>query len=518
MKPFVCVYSEGNDLKLAVVSKENDILKVHSTSYITMSDFGKQTTEESVPSFNLGEVTDDLSFDNLAGDDSFSSAPESSNVVSEIGLIASALSDIKLNQAQFIPVVTDPTVNFHIFENEANIEKSKLQEAIIKDIQSSKGINVAKDYIDYVEIDEKQYLAVFVENAIPGVDLINSLATFNNRRYYKVNTIKNAEVALANYVSKTNKFFPEDYSLIIYTGRESSKLIFLEGQKLKHIGTTLDIGTQNLHTYDVYFSKILLEMENGGIPRLDNVVLCGDDRSENLVLSFYGTFPEANVIELKFDQFDSVKLNEEEKENLSAFAIPLAAAYEFYAEQNKELSGINILPKYILENQKFLQFGWHSYALLPVLFAATYYFTLTILSGFSTINELDSEIRHLKALEKQNQQILDEIYPLSNKISSFDKTQAILDSAAVGAGDWSDMLEKVSTFVERRQNFWVSHLESDSETSILIKGYSLSRSVLTDFSEYSNSAILQNILYEPLRENNAFQYTINFELQKKSEE
>ncbi len=51
-------------------------------------------------------------------------------------------------------------------------------------------------------------------------------------------------------------------------------------------------------------------MENGGVPRLDNVVLCGDDRSENLVLSFYGTFPEANVTELKFDIFDVVDLNE----------------------------------------------------------------------------------------------------------------------------------------------------------------------------------------------------------------
>ena len=45
-------------------------------------------------------------------------------------------------------------------------------------------------------------------------------------------------------------------------------------------------------------------MENGGIPRLDNVILCGEDNSENLVLSFYGTFPEANVTDLKFDGLD----------------------------------------------------------------------------------------------------------------------------------------------------------------------------------------------------------------------
>ena len=81
-------------------------------------------------------------------------------------------------------------------------------------------------------------------------------------------------------------------------------MIFLEGQKLKHIGSPLDIGTK-IFTHTMFISpKILLEMENGGIPKLDNIILCGEDRSENLILSFYGTFPEANVSELKFENFD----------------------------------------------------------------------------------------------------------------------------------------------------------------------------------------------------------------------
>jgi hypothetical protein len=31
---------------------------------------------------------------------------------------------------------------------------------------------------------------------------------------------------------------------------------------------------------------------------LDNIIVCGEDDSENLILSFYGTFPEANVSRL----------------------------------------------------------------------------------------------------------------------------------------------------------------------------------------------------------------------------
>ena len=45
-------------------------------------------------------------------------------------------------------------------------------------------------------------------------------------------------------------------------------------------------------------------MENGGITSLDNIIVCGEDDSENLILSFYGTFPEANVSRLEFDDVD----------------------------------------------------------------------------------------------------------------------------------------------------------------------------------------------------------------------
>ena len=92
---------------------------------------------------------------------------------------------------------------------------------------------------------------------------------------------------------------------------------------------------------------------------------------------------------------------------------------------------------------------------------------------------------------------------------------AILDSATSGTEIWGYALERVSSFMERRRNFWISHMDSKSDLNVTIRGFSLSRSVLTEFSEYSNSSILKNILYEPLREKNAFAYVINFKTEKK---
>src|SRR5690606_29890359 len=188
------------------------------------------------------------------------------------------------------------------------------------------------------------------------------------------------------------KFFPDDQSLIVYIGKEYSKLIFLHGRKVKHIGSTLDIGTLNLHTYDVYFSKILLEMENGGISALDNIIVCGEDDSENLILSFYGTFPEANVSRLEFDDLDLSVLDDETRQKFSSYSVPLAVATEYFDEQTKETRGINILPKYIREEQKFFQFSWHSFIVLPFLFIAAFLITLKALQNSKEIEALDQEI------------------------------------------------------------------------------------------------------------------------------
>lgn len=508
MKPFICFYCEGTDTKAAVVNKEKEGIKVLKTFTVSMTGMKSEKKSEQFKDFSLDSSADGISFDSLEAGGGISESESNSDVVE----LSNELSNFKLSQTQFIPVISDPAVNFHIYEGEKINDRNKQLDLIIKDIEKAKGISVAKDSVDYVDLNDKAYLCVFVESDIKCVELINLLASFHGKRYYKIETIKNAEVALAHYVSRSTKFFPEDYTLVIHIGKENSKLIFLEGQKLKHVGATLDIGTQNLHTYDVYFSKILLEMENGGIPRLDNVVLCGDDRSENLVLSFYGTFPEANVVELKFENFILDNLTDQARENISSYSIPLSAAYEYYAEKSKELRGINILPKYILENQKFLQFGWHSYIMLMVLFITTFLLTFFVLSNFKEINQLDKEITRLMELQKRNEEIVSQITPLSNRIANFDNTQAILDSATVGTGLWGKGIERISSFVERRRNFWITHLETVTEPEILLRGYSLSRSSLTEFARESNASLLKNVLYEPLREKNAFSYLLNLRL------
>jgi len=505
VKPIVCLYCEGNDTKVAVLSKEQDKLKiVKVASYDSVHP--AIDIEDGFSSISM--EGDGLTLEKVEKETTVTSAL----TVTGAGLISAALKDINLSKCEFIPALTEPSIYYHIFEGKKNAKSAKLTQEIINDIKDSKNIYIEKDNLGYIELADKSMLSVFLSGDIPCVNLVNAIARHNGKRYYKIPTIKSAEISLAYYIAKKKKFFPDDSSLIVYIGKEYSKLIFLQGRKLKHIGGTLDIGTVNLHTYDVYFSKILLEMENGGISQLDNIIVCGEDDSENLILSFYGTFPEANVSKIDFDEVSVSALDDQSKEKMSAFAVPIAVATEYFDELEGIHSGVNLLPKYVRDEQKPFQFAWHGYAMLPILFGTALMVTLMVLSNQGKINTLDKEIEQKTIMMRENQEILNHIQAIKTKINSFDQTQAILDTVSAGASVWSSVLADISNFFSVRKNIWLTKVVSDASNKVVLEGYALDKRVLTDFAYSIESAELKSMLFEELREKNAYKFNIVFNL------
>jgi hypothetical protein len=508
MKPLVSIYNEGNNTKLAVVSKVNGRLTVLRTASV---DFVQSSLDlgEGISNINLDSGDLDLGKVQVAD-----TALESKMAASAVSTLASHLSGINLNNCEFIPALTEPAIHYHVYEGKKQLSpaNNKIVQDMIEDIQISKNLSVDKENIGYVELADKTFLSVFLGNETGSISLIKSLARYNGKRHYKIPSIKSAEISLAYYVAKIKKFFPDDQSLIVYIGREYSKLIFLQGRKLRHIGATLDIGTVNLHTYDVYFSKILLEMENGGISSLDNIIVCGEDDSENLILSFYGTFPEANVSRLEFSDVDMGGLSPEEREKFSSYCVSVAAAAEYYDELENIHKGINLLPKYVKEDQKLFQFGWHSYLMLPLLFGVTFFITQKMLMNQNELLTLDAEITEQTILLRQNQEILNNIGNLEAKIGGFGQTQAILDSAAAGTSIWFEFMKHISSFTGNKRNMWITKINRGNDNSVSLEGYSLSKYTVTEFAYSIESATLKSMNFESLRDKNTYRFTLNFNL------
>jgi len=150
MKQIVCLYCEGTDAKLAVLSRNKDGIKIHSVGSLTMSRALQSSTKQDVIAELDGQnliSADQVSFDNLdtEGVLSSSSLPVDQ---SDVGQLNTLLSELRLNNLLFIPIVTEPVINFHTYEGQRDTNKKKLIENVISYFQTSKGIEVTEDLID----------------------------------------------------------------------------------------------------------------------------------------------------------------------------------------------------------------------------------------------------------------------------------------------------------------------------------------------------------------------------------
>lgn len=510
MKQIVCVYCEGSDTKFAVLEKTKTGVQLIKTASVDLYTSGGKAG--ALAGTQIIDADAALQLDNF--DQSLSanqSMPQSAGGEVFEGIVNSELFGVKLHNCEFISVMTEPSLYYH-FSNRKQTGSNTTQELLTTSPTDSQKGKPKKngDSTAEVELSDGGKLIIHLRQDINCLSMINRLAKYNHKRFYKIISVKCAEVSLANYAAKRKKFFPDDYSLVVYIGKEYSKLIFMHGRKIKHLGSTLDVGTTNLHTYDVYFSKILLEMENGGIPTLDNIIVCGEDVSENLILSFYGTFPETNVSRLEYDDIQLGDLSEDTRLKLSAFAVPIAAYFEYIEEIEKKQPGINLVPKYILEEQKFFQFGWHALLVLPLLFITAFFLTQQILTNNQDINKLDRDIQIQTELKNRNLELLSQIEALDQRIRNFDQTQTILDSITDGTEIWGNLFGRISAVAQQRRNFWVRSFNIEQNTGLILEGHSLNKFVLTDVTANLDSSLLKSIIYDPIRDRDAYRYVITF--------
>jgi Tfp pilus assembly protein PilN len=150
--------------------------------------------------------------------------------------------------------------------------------------------------------------------------------------------------------------------------------------------------------------------------------------------------------------------------------------------------------------------------MLPFLFIASLLITYWMLKNQKEINYLDTVISDKTVLQQQHQKILSRISDIQNKISGFDQTQKILDSASTGSGVWSVVMSKISRFISNNPNLWITKLTKEENDQVSLEGYSLNKNVLTDFAYYLENAQLKSVHYEAILEKNTYKFSIVFSI------
>lgn len=487
MNRIACIYFEGNESKVALFSKEENKLRLikaqtidTSLAFAEKKAAGKSNGNKSKEVITYEFVNEDLTSFNRT----------------YLQKLNEFFLGEDLTKCKFIPILTEPAIYFQKINDEKDLANLN--------INNNGRIETT---IDFVSLYDNTKLAVYPSGQSNYLQAIDSLARMNNKKFFKIPTVKSAEISLSSYIVRKRKFTGDETSLILYIGKEYSKIIFLKGDKLFHIGSTLSVGKNSFNAHNVIVSKILLEMEHGALSNIDNIILCGEDDSDDLVSIISEAYPRAKVSKQGIESVEIVNVDSFSSE--SSFIIPAAVAEEYFSELEKKISGINLLPNYIKEEQKLFLLGWQGYLAVLLIILSAVFFIYKSVSNSNELIDKDSEISKIQLIQAQNQATVNKIKSYESKIQNVDQTKAILDQLSSGTGILSDQLKKLSNFTNYKRNIWMSSINLDLNKNLKLGGFTFSRPVVKELSDTYNGSILQNIMYEPLRETRAFKFTID---------
>jgi hypothetical protein len=487
MSSVACIFFEGNDSKIALFRKENGNLQLVKGDSLDTSlafadkknNFNKEGTTKNSEIFGMDIISEDLSSFNR----------------SYLQKLNEFFAGEDISKCKFIPILTEPAVYYQK----------------IRDSKDLANLNITPNgkidtTIDFVELADGNKLAIYPSGQSNYLAAIDSLARMNNKKFLKIESVKCAEISLASFVSKRLPIKPNEISLVIYIGKEYSKIIFIKGNILYHIGSTLPVGKNSFNSHRVLVSKVLLEMEHAGVNAVRRFIITGEDESEDLILKIKETFTDSLVSSFKIKDIEIGSIDT--FSTISNFIVPIAAAEEYFDQIENNIKGINLLPSYVKDQQKPFHFGWHGYLLMVLSIISLAYFTYTIYSNSVLSRVMQNDINRLVIIQQQNKEVVETIKSYENKIQNVGQTKIVLDQLSAGTGILSMQMNKLSDFTQKKENVWINHLSFKNQDKLKVEGFTLDRTQARKLSDSYKSAILESITFDPIRETRYFKFSI----------
>jgi hypothetical protein len=489
MNKVACIYFEGNDSKIALFQKvNNELVLIKGESVDSSLAFEDQKTTVVGKSSGGHSLKEIYHYDFVSEDAIFSRT--------YLQKLNEFFINEDLSQIRFIPILAEPAVYFQKVHDDKELTSLKI---------SNNG--KIETTIGFVDLFDNSKLAVYSSGKSNYLQALDSLARLNNRKFLKIPSVKCAEISLSSYILRKKKFGEDDNSLIVYVGKEYSKLIFLKGNKLHHIGATVSVGKNSFNAHNVIASKILFEMENGLVSNIDNIIICGEDNSEELISVINEAYPLADI---RIQNIESVEIRELDSfSTTSSFIIPAAVAQEYFDEKEKKYSGLNLLPNYVKEEQKVINLQWNGYLMIFLILLSAVFFITKIYSNNQELAAKNSEINKFNAVEEQNRGAVEKIKSYENKIANVGQTKAVLNQLSGGTGILSSQMKKIADFTSRDKIMWISSINMDEQKDLLVTGYTFSRRRVKDLADAYKGSVLENIIYDPLRETRAFKFKVD---------
>jgi Tfp pilus assembly protein PilN len=504
-KTVLGIFVDGLEIKLAHLSVKGKRVTIHELKSGTLASKleDRQSVEASARAF--GEGAD--SFNMPSGTDSAlmgEGSSEDNNAV-----LLGLLSQYPANKYSLTYSIAEPSLYYHVLESDFGLKGKKLKERILGELRNIRAFQPAPDAVDAIKTDEGSLLCVVREDGLSLINSLENIKGYIGNRIPRIAGIDSADVSLMNMVRLNYELQPDQVSVIIYVGVEFTRLIFMRGSQFYQFAPILGEGYDSPNLQNTVYSRLLLEQDNLGIPRISKIILAGECRRIGFKEFLAQQLPDQEVEYLLAPQIDSSPLPPEQQESISEFAVPIAAAWKVLDAQNKKFYRINLLPASVLEGQRVFKLAWHGYGLLLMLFASTLFFTWQIGIKRKEIVQQE-ELQHRKETQiQENQTLSNSIQKLQEELSRYQASLALYDTIVPGSERWSKVLTQLSHGVEDLNSIWLSDFTSSDAGTMTMNGLTTYRTRIPRLSSLFENSLLKEVNVQSIREQTVYRYRID---------
>lgn len=424
-------------------------------------------------------------------------------------ILLSLLASYPTSKYSLAYSLAEPAIYYHVLESNFGLKGKKLKGRILEELKNLRAFQPAMDAVDHIDTEEGGVLCIVRED---GLSLVNSLEGIKNYlggRLPLIAGIDSADVALMNAVRMNYDLQPNEVTVIIYVGVEFTRLIFMRGDHFHQFAPILGEGYDSPNLQNTVYSRLLLEQDNLGIPRINRIVLAGESHRIDFKEFLLQQLPDQEVDYLLLPMLDTSRLPPEQQSEVSAFAIPLGVAWRFLDQSSRSLYRVNLLPVYIREGQRVFKLAWHGYLLLALLFLSTLFFTWQITSKNKEIKELRESLTLKESQQAENTQLSNSIDALHQQLERYKTSLALYDSLVPGSDRWSRVLTKLSHGVEDLNSIWVTEFSGGKDNNFVMNGFTTYRARIPRFTALFDNAVLREVTVQSIRDQEVYKYSLD---------
>jgi hypothetical protein len=389
--------------------------------------------------------------------------------------------------------VTEPSLYYHVFENDFGLKGKKLKSKIIEELQQVRTSAPARDALDYFYSAEKNLVCVVREDGLSLLKIFEEIKQLMGNRLPYIPLIDCAETSLINLARSNFGFAPEEYSVIIYIGIEYSRLIFMKGTEFLHFAPVIGEGYESPNIQNTVYAKLLLEQDNIGVPRLNKILLAGECRKIGFDQFINEQLAEVDVSYLNTPYLDVSALPPEEQDQLSLYAIPISTAWKVLDDDHPAFYPVNLIPEKIREAQRTLALAWHGWLLLAFIFVSVVFFPLQCTDLQRKIEDKKRTITGLEKIIAVNERYQQEIEILGAKIGGLKTAAGLYDTLVPGSDRWNKIIAHLSKGVEDIRSLWIKNVVLQPQGTMSMSGVSMERMKIPRIAALFENATLASV-------------------------